>query len=288
MSSKTESQMETNKAHMLSDKELRNLQAVLLEMLLEIDRVCKKNGINYNLFMGTMLGAVRHGGFIPWDDDLDVAMLRSEYERFREACRRDLDQSRFFYQDHTTDPHYRWGYARIRRKDTEFVRLGQEHMKMRTGIFLDIFPMDSTPDFAPLRALHCFYCFVLRKLLYAEAGRKSGGTAALRAWYTLLNVAPHMWVFRRLEKLSRTRKKTDLVRILAFPLPRGRTFGYLWKWFEDLEDIKFEGYMFPSIKDYDGFLKFNYGDYMQLPPPEERMCCHPAAKFKLPPAAYPE
>jgi lipopolysaccharide cholinephosphotransferase len=62
----------------------------------------------------------------------------------------------------------------------------------------------------------------------------------------------------------------------------------LWKWFEDLEDIKFEGYMFPSIKDYDGFLKFNYGDYMQLPPPEERMCCHPAAKFKLPPAAYPE
>lgn len=192
--------MKTNKAHILSDKELRSLQMVLLEMLLELDRVCKKNGISYCLLMGTMLGAVRHGGFIPWDDDLDVAMMRPEYEKFREACKRDLDQSRFFYQDHTTDPHYRWGYARIRRKDMEFVRLGQEHMKMRTGIFLDIFPMDSTPDFAPLRALHCFYCFVLRKLLYAEAGRKSSRTAALRAWYAFLNIVPHTWVLRRIER----------------------------------------------------------------------------------------
>ena len=78
--------MKTN----LSDKELRNLQAVPLEMLLEIDRICTKNGISYSLFMGTMLGAVRHAGFIPWDD-LDVTMLRPEYEKFREACKRDLE-----------------------------------------------------------------------------------------------------------------------------------------------------------------------------------------------------
>jgi lipopolysaccharide cholinephosphotransferase len=277
-----EGRVRTNKAHMLSDKELRRLQMVLLEMLLEVDRVCRKNGISYCLFMGTMLGAVRHGGFIPWDDDLDVAMMRPEYEKFREACKRDLDQSRFFYQDHLTDPHYRWGYARIRRMDSEFVRLGQEHMKMRTGIFLDIFPLDSAPDLAPLRALHCFYCFILRKLLYAEVGHKSSRTTAFRAWYTFLNIVPHNWVLRRIEKLSMKREKTKLVRVLAFPVPKGRTFGYLRRWFEDLEDIKFENYMFSSIKDYDGFLKFNYGDYMQLPPPEQRTCCHPAAKFGLP------
>jgi lipopolysaccharide cholinephosphotransferase len=274
--------MEANKAYTLSDKELRSLQMVLLEMLLEIDRICKKNDISYCLFMGTMLGAVRHGGFIPWDDDLDVAMMRPEYEKFREACKRDLDQSRFFYQDHRTDPHYRWGYARIRRKETEFVRLGQEHMKMQTGIFLDIFPMDSTPDLAPLRALHCFYCFVLRKLLYADAGRKSGRTAALRTWYTILDIVPHHWVLRRIEKLSMKCDKTKLVRILAFPMPKGGPFGYAREWFESFEEIEFENHMFPGIKDRDAFLAFNYGDYMRLPPPEERTCCHPAAKFRLP------
>lgn len=278
--------MKASKVYVLSENELHNLQMVLLEILIEIDRVCKKNDIKYCLFFGTMLGAVRHGGFIPWDDDLDITMMRSEYEKFREACKQDMDQRRFFYQDHTTDPHYRWGYARIRRKNTEFVRLGQEHMKMRTGIFVDIFPMDSIPDFAPIRILHCFYCFILRKLLYAEAGRKSSNTAVLRIWYTFLNIVPHTWTLRKIEKLSMTRRETKLVRILAFPMPKGRTYGYLRKWLEDLKDIKFEGYMFPGIKNYDDFLKFNYGDYMQLPPPEKCKCSHPAVKFQLPLEEY--
>jgi hypothetical protein len=81
----------------LSDKELRSLQMILLDMLLEIDRICKKNDIRYCLFAGTMLGAVRHGGFIPWDDDLDVAMTRFEYEKFKKACLQDLDESKYFF-----------------------------------------------------------------------------------------------------------------------------------------------------------------------------------------------
>ena len=156
-------------AYSLSPQELKNLQSVLLEMLLELDRICKKNNIKYCIFAGTMLGAVRHGGFIPWDDDLDVAMLREEYEKFRKACKSDLNKANFFFQDNTTDPHYRWGYGRIRRKNSEFVRVGQEHMKMRTGIFLDIFPLDGVPISTPLRGIHNFCCFLLRKLLYAEA-----------------------------------------------------------------------------------------------------------------------
>ena len=133
----------------LSLEELHQLQSVLLEMLIELDRICKKHDIRYCIIAGTLLGAVRHKGFIPWDDDLDVAMTRSEYRRFREVCVSELNTSRFFFQDDTTDLHYRWGWGRLRRIDSEFVRVGQEHLKMRTGIFLDVFPMDGVPDFPP-------------------------------------------------------------------------------------------------------------------------------------------
>lgn len=250
-------------------------------MLIELDRICKKNNIKYCIFAGTMLGAVRHGGFIPWDDDLDVAMLRVEYEKFRAACQYDLDESRFFFQDDTTDPHYRWGYGRIRRINTEFVRIGQEHMKMRTGIFLDIFPLDGVPDFAPLRGLHNFYCFILRKLLYAEAGRVTGKTYLIRMWYRLLNTIPHAWTFRRLNKLTTKWKNNKLVRHLAFPQPKGRRFGFNREWFEELAEIDFEGQPFPGNKDPHSFLSYHYGDYMQVPPPEKRHW-HPVSKFKLP------
>ena len=80
----------------LDDKTLRQLQMIELEMLIEVDRICKKCEIKYNIIAGTLLGAVRHGGFIPWDDDADVAMLRPEYEKFRNACKTELDTSRFY------------------------------------------------------------------------------------------------------------------------------------------------------------------------------------------------
>ena len=273
--------MASETEYTLSEEELRSLQLILLEMLLEVDRVCKINSIRYCIFAGTMLGAVRHGGFIPWDDDLDVAMVRSEYVKFQQACKKDLDTNRFFFQDHSTDPHYRWGYARILYKDTGFVRVGQEHMKMKTGIFLDVFPLDGVPSLAPFRALHSFYCFIIRKLLYAEAGRKTGSSLILRLCYSLLNFIPRAWTVRRIEKLALTRRTSKLVRIITFPTPKGRAFGFSREWFEDLADISFEGHLFPGNLNYDDFLTYYYDDYMQLPPPEKRWW-HPVSKFRLP------
>jgi lipopolysaccharide cholinephosphotransferase len=266
---------------MLSDNELRRLQLTLLEMLVELDRICRKNRIPYTLFMGTLLGAVRHQGFIPWDDDLDVAMERCHYAAFAEACKHDLDQSRFFYQDHHTDPHYRWGYARIRRKGTEFVRMGQEHMKMQTGVFLDIFPIDATPDFAPLRAIHSWCCFALRKILYAEVGRKGSKSAAVRGWYQLLSLLPHKWALAMLSLLSIRRRSSRLVRILSFPLPGRHRDGYPREWFDAFTDISFEGLRFLALQPLEEYLSFTYGFYMLLPPPEQRTLCHPATKLRL-------
>lgn len=272
----------TREGQIISGEELKALQAILLEMLLEVDRICRKNEINYCLFMGTMLGAVRHNGFIPWDDDLDIGMLQPEYEKFRAACIRDLDESRFFFQDHTTDPEYRWAYGRIRRVGSEFVRAGQEHMKMKTGIFMDIFPLVATPDFPVARAIHCFYCYALRKLLYADLGRKSARSTILRLWYGLLALVPHRWTLRLVEQLAMTRGRTRLVRIIGFPTPSRGPRGYRREWLEHRKEMAFEGHLFPVSQDHDGYLTYSYGDYTRLPPAEQRVPSHPAAKFHLP------
>ena len=132
----------------LSKKDLRNLQLIELEMIVEVDRICRKNHIKYTLDGGTMLGAVRHKGFIPWDDDADIVFTRHEYAKFYRACKRDLDTERFYFQDMENTPGYRWGYGKVRRKDTIFLREGQEQMPYEQGIFLDVFlllPIFSDP-----------------------------------------------------------------------------------------------------------------------------------------------
>jgi lipopolysaccharide cholinephosphotransferase len=267
----------------LAPQDTRRLQSVLFEMLAELDRICRTRGIKYSLFMGTLLGAVRHRGFIPWDDDLDVAMLRDDYRKFAAACREVLDEQRFFFQDHATDPHYRWGYARLRRKDSEFVRLGQEHMKMRTGIFIDIFPIDGVPERPLARALHRAFCYSLRKILYAEAGRKTSTSVLLRAWYGVLSFVPHSWALNAVERLADHTGATRFCRVITFPLPKRAQAGFARDWFEDMTELSFERAAFPCPRDHDAALQCLYGDYMRLPPPEQRICTHPAAKFRLPP-----
>ena len=84
------------------DVGIRDVQMIQLEILLEFDRICRKNNIKYQLFAGTLLGAVRHKGFIPWDDDIDVCLLRDDYEKFLDVCLRDLDPG-FFLQTYETD-----------------------------------------------------------------------------------------------------------------------------------------------------------------------------------------
>ena len=265
----------------LDNQTLRQVQMVQLEMLKEVDRICKKCNIHYNIIAGTLLGAIRNGGYISWDDDADVAMLRGEYEKFRRACKTELDKSRFYFQDHRNTKGYRWGYGKLRRKDTLFLREFQEHMPYEQGIFIDIFPLDGVPDNYILRSIKSFECFCVRKVLWSRVGKIADKSFLKRLWFSLLDKIPEKQVFKYYHGMIRraARKKTRMVRILTFPTPNDE-WGYYRNWYENSTDILFEGVTFQGIRDYDSYLSFKFGNYMELPPVEKRKV-HPVSKLEI-------
>ncbi|MCR5762007.1 MAG: LicD family protein [Treponema sp.] len=266
----------------LDNETLRKLQLAELQLLKEIDRICSKLDIKYNIIAGTMLGAIRHKGFIPWDDDADVAMLRPEYERFRIACETELDKNKFYFQDQRNTVGYRWGYGKLRLKNTLFLREHQESMPYEQGIFLDVFPMDNIPDNYFLRTLHNFHCYCIRKIFWSEIGKKADKNFIKRVVYFFLSKIPEKTIknyYWRFIKRG-NKKETENVRMLMFPSPT-KDYGYSREWYEDRALYDFEGLRFPGAKDYDAYLIRCYGDYMKLPPVEKRKV-HPVSDIKVP------
>lgn len=265
----------------LTEDELKKLQEIELELLVEFDRVCRKNHIRYTLTGGTLLGAVRHGGFIPWDDDADVAMLRCEYEKFRAACERDLGDE-FYFQDMQNTEGYRWGYGKLRKKGTLFLREHQEHMPYEQGVFIDIFPRDGVPDNFLLRKIHKFKCFCVRKALWSEVGKVAVTQRGKRIWFMILNKLAGTAIFKIyqcLVKKSNRNYNTKLVRNLTFPVPNDKD-GYLREWYHQSTELEFEGHSFMVNKSYRAWLEQEFGNYMELPPIEKRKT-HPVVDIRL-------
>ena len=263
------------------EKTLRKIQMVELELLKEADRICRKNDIHYNIIAGTLLGAVRHQGFIPWDDDADIALLREEYERFVEACKRDLDHSKYYFQDHRETEGYRWGYGKLRKKETLFLREYQEEMPYEQGIFIDVFPLDSVSDWKPIRKWQDLKCFLLRKILWSPVGQKAETNGCKRLVYRLLAKIPEQRAKNMLDRMiASSHRPGKWVRILMFPTPN-QECGYRREWYEYSDEILFEDHSFIGIRNYDDYLLFKYGDYHVLPPLEKRKI-HPVSALKLP------
>lgn len=265
----------------IDNETLRKIQLVQIELLQEVDRICKKCNIHYNIIAGTMLGAVRHGGYIPWDDDADVALLRDEYERFRVACETELDTERFYFQDDRNTSGYRWGYGKLRRKDTLFLREHQEHMPYEQGIFIDIFPLDGVPDNYFMRSVKNFECFCVRKILWSKVGKIADRNYLKRVWFGFLDKIPEERILSYYHKMisKANIKETKMVRILMFPTPN-KSWGYKRYWYEDSKDTIFEGITFKGIKEYDEYLSFKFGNYMELPPEEKRKV-HPVSDLRV-------
>lgn len=267
-----------NKAKVIEGADFRKMQLLQLDMLVELDRVCRNNNITYQIWGGTQLGAVRHHGYIPWDDDADVVMLREEYEKFR-AVADQLNPEICFFQDHDNDPEYRWGYGKLRRTGTKYIRLGQEHIKCKTGLFVDILPLDDIPISTIGQMLQDFHCFCVRKILWSEVG-KFNNNVFLRIWYTILSKIPVDIAFKQLDRyIKKSCNKTpNKVRTLCFTSigklyykhPIEERYGMPKRWFLNTKEFEFEGRKLIGLADYDEYLRFSYGDYMKLPPVEAR------------------
>jgi len=256
---------------------LRKLQLTELEMLKELDRICRKYQISYIVDAGTLLGAVRHGGFIPWDDDVDIRMLRKDYDRFCRVCRKELD-SAYFLQTYQTDPNYRWGYARILKNGTVYKRKGQHKLTARNGVFIDVFPNDSLPDtFWGNRLCTCL-SWLCRKLLYSEVGALNKTRFISWIGFNILNLFPKEWGHKGMEYLTKRYLNLQTTRVRCYGWgSEVETGGFLRKWNKETTDIVFEGLTVSAPKDIHGYLVCSFGeDYMTLPPADKRLPGHPA------------
>ena len=243
---------------------LRACQLKELEILKEIDRICRLHQIPYWLDGGTLLGAVRHGGFIPWDDDIDIAMRLEDLSRFKEAALREL-RPEFFLQTAETDPECPVTGVKVRDMNSLCVE-GREDMTARyqKGLFVDIFPFIDYPDMSARTVKR-----VAKGICKSHAILHAPHPYTLRAvaeWvkFTTLNV----WYHIEWKILCATRKKgTYLSNILT-----NNGYGIMHRIDSvyPIGEIQFEGYTFCAPHNPDAYLKDLYKNYMQLPPEDKR------------------
>jgi len=247
-----------------------------LEMALEVKRICEKNNIKYTMIAGTLLGAVRHQGFIPWDDDLDIGMLRRDYERFLKVARKELDRQ-YFLQTWDTDRNFVLPFAKIRKNGTKLVEQNSADVKMHQGIYIDIFAFDNLPRRPFDQKKQNWITWLLKRILLAKKGYTPWEKGELtkiffyKTAFILGKFIPDALLKSVLYKQMTKYNGSEASWVVNF----GGSYGY-WKesikkeWLENLVNLKFEEFELPGPKDYNDYLSYLYGDYMTPPPKSER------------------
>lgn len=255
---------------------LKKVQKIELEMLLEVDKICKKYSIQYTICGGTLLGAVRHQGFIPWDDDLDIDMMRPDYEKFLEIAEKELS-SDYFIQNYKTDKYcLNASFTKIRKNGTTLESIGQKHLYRHKGICIDIFPIDIVPSSKTIRSLHKNTLVLLQRLVAAKLkynyyNERFPKKQIKHILSFLLKPISIYSIGRTMDKIRTLFKNSESTLV-------ANTYngGVYDKWTFDKNIygtpilLEFEGYKLPAPEKYEYFLTQFFGDYMTPPPKNKR------------------
>lgn len=257
------------------EEKLRPLQLTMLEILKVFDKFCREHDLKYSLYAGSLLGAVRHKGFIPWDDDLDVCMERNEYDRFV-ALWEQLSPEGYILQNKENTPAYWQSFSKIRKAHTTFLQEDREAGKYHTGIFLDIFPLDRIPYGKLNRAVYKWHCMKYQLLTREFVPPKAGAVVRLGS-SAILACTPksHREKVRRntLKKITRYNDQHDL-EIAAIETMASLRKPFAPDMLDAYVDLPFEDGEFMCFVGWHDHLRRKFGDYMQLPREEERAWRH--------------
>lgn len=241
-------------------------QKALYILLREFDRVCKALDIQYFLFAGTLLGSVRHKGFIPWDDDLDVIMHRKDYIRFLNEAPKLLDRETFFLQKEFTE-HYPMFFSKLHLNGTTCLeRFHPKDPKIHLGIYIDIFPYDNAYSSKAGRFLQ----FAASKIVIAKALGERGLTTKNSLKKLAMSLCKNL-PMEPFHKIVRGPNETGAyVHCFLGGASRFSRSVFPSEYFSERIMLSFEEGVFSAPKEYDSLLTILYGDYMTIPSEEDR------------------
>ena len=260
------------------DGRLYAIQKMQLAYLLEVDRICKKHGIKYFLGGGTLLGAIRHNGFIPWDDDSDIMMLREDYDKFCKIAQSELPAGMTF-QSGKTDKNCFYEFAKLRVENTVFAtELARNHQDINIGIAFDIFCHDKTANSRFGQKLHLALTIFTRALVLNKWNRRkvdNGSRMQSAVTNFFVKLFPLRFSYFLMNHTISFFKRKKNAKFLYDGMGRNVYNGSFDAGIlDEVEYHEFEGYQLPVPKRYDEYLTFLYGDYMELAPLSTRLGCH--------------
>lgn len=276
----------------LNDNDLKQLQAVQNLLLQDFKKTCDKHDLKYTLHAGTLLGAARHQGFIPWDDDVDVCMPREDYNKYIALSGADIGENNFLLNYHT-DPKFVHIFTRLSRRNTIAIQDHWRNAGFQQSVFIDVFPLDplSNEDtvvreqaseidkIANLKRIKARSALVSRK-----PGRFVGNiivTIIKHLMFIALLPTSMVKLNKRQEKISIDKEKTGTIASFSegvYSLINREK--YQESDFQDMTQLSFEGVEYNVPKDYKRILTSQYGDYMELPKPEDRVGHHNFSKLE--------